>query len=80
MLNFDDLVYRGTASTLNALEELNNKVIEPLKISASTINLKNLQIIQLQKAILAIGMFSLFESILQEELARRNALEDAKKD
>jgi len=79
MHDFGDLVYRGTAFTLNALEELNSKVIESLKTSASTISVKNLQMIQLQKAILAIGMFSLFESILQEGLACRNGLEEAKK-
>jgi hypothetical protein len=33
----------------------------------------------LQKAILAIGMFSLFESILQEGLSSRNGFEEAKK-
>jgi len=72
MHNFDELVYRGAAFTLNALEEVNSKVIEVLQTSASTIAVKNLQMIQLQKAILAIGMFSLFDSILQEGLSCRN--------
>ena len=35
--------------------------------------------IQLQKAIIAIGMFSLFESILQTGLNCRNGFEEAKK-
>jgi hypothetical protein len=34
--------------------------------------------IQLQKAIIAIGMFSLFDSILQEGLSCRNGFEKAK--
>ena len=79
MHNFDELVYRGAAFTLNALEEVNSKVIEVLQTSASTIAVKNLQMIQLQKAILAIGMFSLFDSILQEGLSCRNGFEEVKK-
>ncbi|MBU1356217.1 MAG: hypothetical protein KJ620_06575 [Candidatus Edwardsbacteria bacterium] len=79
MHNFDDLVYRSTAFTLNALEEANSKLLEALKTSASTIAVKNLQMLQLQKAILATGMFSLFDSILQEGLSCRNGLEEAKK-
>ena len=39
------------------------KIIEELQINASTIAIKNLQMIHLQKAILAVGMFSIFESI-----------------
>ncbi len=35
--------------------------------------------IQLQKAIFAIGMFSLFDSILQNQLSCRNGFEGAKK-
>jgi hypothetical protein len=79
MHSFDDLVYLGTSFTLNALEEVNSKVIEELQSSSSTINVKNLQMIQLQKAILAIGMFSLFDSILQEGLSCRSGFEEAKK-
>lgn len=79
MHNFDELIYRGTTFTLNALKELNSKIIEELQTSASTISVKNLQMIQLQKAILAVGMFSLFESILQESLSCRNGFEEAKR-
>jgi hypothetical protein len=79
MHNFDELVYRGTAFTLSALEELNSKVIEEPETSASSIAVKNLQMIQLQKGILAIGMFSLFESLLQQGLSCRNGFKEAKK-
>ena len=79
MHNFDELIYRSTAFTLSALEELNSKEIESFGTGASTTNVKSLQMIQLQKAILAIGMFSLFESILQEGLSCRNGFEEAKK-
>ena len=76
MHNYDELVYRGTSFTLNAL---NSKIIESLETSVSTIVVKNLQMIQLQKAILAIGMFSLFDSILQDGLSCRNGFGGAKK-
>lgn len=79
MHSFDDLVYRGTSFTLNALEVVNSKVIEELQTSGSTIAVKNLQMIQLQKVILAIGMFSFFDSILQDGLSCRNGFEEAKK-
>lgn len=79
MHNFDDLVYRSTVFTLNALEEANSKILNGLQTRVSTIAVKNLQMIQLQKAIIATGMFSLFESILQEELSCHNGFEEAKK-
>lgn len=79
MHSFDDLVYRGTSFTLNALEKVNFKVMEELQTSGSTIAVKNLQMIQLQKAILSIGMFSLFDSILQGGLSCRSGFEEAKK-
>lgn len=69
---FDDLIYRTTVFTLNVLEETRAKVIEELQTGGSTIAVKNLQAIQLQKAIIAVGMFSLFESMLQEALSYRN--------
>ena len=64
MHNFDDLIYRSTAFTLSALEKFNDKKIESLEKEASTASIKSLEMIHLQKAIFAIGMFSLFESIL----------------
>ncbi|RKS90318.1 hypothetical protein BC952_2699 [Flavobacterium limicola] len=76
---FDDLIYRSTAFTLNVLAETRAKVIEELQTGGSTIAVKNLQMIQLQKAIIAVGMFSLFESMLQEGLSCRNSFEEAKK-
>lgn len=78
MHNFDELVYRSSAFTLKALEAENRKLIEELQTNATTVNIKNLQMIQLQKAIIAIGMFSLFDSILQEGLSCRNGFEKAK--
>jgi hypothetical protein len=79
MHDFDELVYIGTGFSLSAFEEANTKVIRELHKNGSTNEVKNLQMIQLQKTILAIGMFSLFESILQEALSCQNGFEEAKK-
>jgi len=78
MHQFRELVFRSTSFTLGVLEELKSKIIEQLRTSASTILVKNLQMIQLQKAITAIGMFSLFESIIQDGLDCRNGFDEAK--
>ena len=79
MHNFSELVYRSTAFSLGALQEAESKVLEQLQTSRSTILVKNFQMIQLQKAIIAIGIFSLFESILQDGLACENGFKEAKK-
>lgn len=79
MHNFEDLIYRSTVYTLSSLEETNSKIIEALKTSSSTVHVKNLQMIQLQKVIFAIGMFSMFDAILQDELSCRNGFEGVKK-
>ncbi|GAB1416279.1 hypothetical protein MASR2M117_16850 [Paludibacter sp.] len=78
MHSFSELVLRSTSFTLGSLKEVENKVIELLQTSGSTVLVKNLQMIQLQKAITAIGMFSLFESILQDGLACKNGFDEAK--
>src|SRR5690606_27217382 len=79
MHQFSELVYRSTAFSLGTLEEVESKVIEQLQTSGSTILVKTLQMIQLQKTIIAIGMFSLFESILQDALCCKNGFDEVKK-
>ena len=78
MHSFEDLIYGSTSFTLGALEETNSKIIEALQTSGSTILVKNLQMIQLQKAIFAVGMFSMFDATLQDQLSCRNGFEGAK--
>lgn len=79
MHSFEDLIYRSTSFTLGILEETNSKIIEALQTSGSTTLVKNLQMIQLQKAIFAIGIFSMFDAILQDQLSCKNGFEEAKK-
>lgn len=78
MHQFSELVYRSTSFSLSTLNEVESKVIEELQTSGSTTLVKTLQMIQLQKAIIAVGMFSLFESILQDALACKHGFGEAK--
>ena len=68
MHNFAELVDRCTAFTLNALTQTNDQVIAALQTSAATSLVKALQMVQLQKVISAVGMFSIFEAMLQDAL------------
>jgi hypothetical protein len=77
MHTFTDLVDRCTAFTLDALREANERTIDALQTSAATTLVKALQMIQLQKAILAVGMFSLFEAKLQDGLSCSDGFREA---
>jgi hypothetical protein len=65
---YTDLVDRCAAFTLAALREANERTIDALRTSGATRLVKTLQMVQQQKAILAVGMFSLFEATLQDGL------------
>ena len=77
MHRFTDLVDRSTAFTLAALREANERTTDALQTNAATSLVKTLQMIQLQKAILAVGMFSLFEAILQDSLNCQDGFREA---
>ena len=79
MHSFTELMNIGAIFTLNALDEASKKTIDVLDISGSTSPIKTLQMIQLQKVILAVGMFSIFEASLQKGLNCRNGFDDANK-
>ncbi|MBE0551153.1 MAG: hypothetical protein IH619_02065 [Ignavibacterium sp.] len=79
MHSFTELVDRCAVFTMETLNSANEKTIEALQTSAATSLLKTLQMIQLQKTIFAVGMFSIFEAILQEGLNCTNGFDEAKK-
>jgi hypothetical protein len=68
MHEFSELVEHSTAFSLNALNAAQQSAIEGLQTSAATSLVKTLQLVQLHKAISAVGMFSMFDAILQEQL------------
>ena len=79
MHNFTELIDRCTTFTLKNLKETNDKTTEALQTSGATSLVKTLQMIQLQKTILAVGMLSIFEAHLQEGLSCNNGFSEAKK-
>lgn len=78
MHSFAELIDHSTRFTLDSLQEMQNRVIQALQTSAATPLVKALQMIQLQKSIMAVGMFSLFESILQDRLDSANGFAEAR--
>jgi hypothetical protein len=79
MHSFPELIIRCAAFTLGSLEEVNERTINALQTSGATILVKTLQMIRLQKTIMAVGMFSLFEATLQDVLNCKNGFAEAKK-
>lgn len=78
MHSFAELVWHCTSFTLNALEQVKEKTVEALQTSSATPLVKALQMIELQKTISAIGMFSLFEAMLQDGLECGDGFREAK--
>jgi len=72
MHRFTELADRATAYTLAMLGRVEAATLEALQTSAATSHIKNLQMIRLSKAILAVGMFSIFEARLQDALDEEN--------
>lgn len=79
MHSFTELVDRCAAFTLETLREANERTIEALQSSGATSLVKTLQLIRLQKVILAVGMFTIFEANLQDGLGCKNGFDEAKK-
>ncbi|QTN21771.1 hypothetical protein HZ992_16520 [Rhizobacter sp. AJA081-3] len=65
---YDELSDHGMEFSLSALNEAYERVVEELQTSSATRLVKALQMVQLQKAVLAVGMFSMFEAMLQDDL------------
>src|SRR5690554_4268605 len=79
MHNLPELIDRCKIITLNNLEKLEISVLEALESSSSTVYVKTLQSISLQKSIFLIGSISIYESILQETLKCNNGFDEVKK-
>lgn len=79
MHEFNELVQRSTAFSLGALNEAQQRTVDALQTSAATTLVKTLQMVQLQKAISAVGMFSMFDAILQDQLQCKDGFKEAGK-
>lgn len=68
MHSFDELAHYCTEYMLGSLQQSQQSVEAELQTSGATRLVRALQMIQLQKAISAIGVFSMFDAMLQDEL------------
>jgi hypothetical protein len=84
MHNFADLADRSIIFVLGALHDAHTRLTDPshpayVERPASRAFVQTLQMIRLQKAILAVGMFSMFEAILQDGLGCAEGFREAGK-
>ncbi|WHP81814.1 hypothetical protein MQ089_08320 [Edwardsiella anguillarum] len=79
MHQFNELAYRCTYFSLGLINEAYDKMTNELSETGSTSHVKNLQALNLQKMIHAVGLFSVFEAHLQEGLACRNGFKEAER-
>ncbi|MDO6801952.1 hypothetical protein Q4595_05790 [Wenyingzhuangia sp. 1_MG-2023] len=78
MHNFFELINLGIKNNLDYLNNVESEVLKELEYSAATILIKNLQSINLQKAIIITGAFSIFESRLQDSLNCNNGFKEVR--
>ena len=74
---FHQLAEHGMEFSLAALDEAHERVATELETSSATRLVKALQMMRLQKAVLAVGMFSMFEAELQDALACEDGFREA---
>jgi len=79
MHEFTELIYRCTNFSLNALDRIEEEVSKELEDSGATTLVKSLQMISLNKVVLAVGMFSIFEAHLQDQLECKNGFSEARR-
>ena len=77
MHSFTDLIDRSTAFTLASLSGVSEKIGDELQTSGAIRLVKALQMVQLQKVIMAVGMFSIFEASLQSALSCKEGFRKA---
>ena len=68
MHRFTELIDHCTKFSIETLKEVDGRTREALEIGGETIHVRSLQMTQMHRAILAVGMFSLFEASLQDAL------------
>lgn len=79
MHSFSEIAYRCSVFTLTTLKEVEDKTVKELQTSGATTLVKTLQMVRLDKVIFAVGIFSVFEALLQDRLNCKNGFAEAKK-
>ncbi len=77
MHSFTELSNRCTEFTLTALKDVEYKTIKELGTSGATAKVKTLQMVRLNKVIFAVGIFSIFEAVLQDQLNCKKGFDEA---
>ena len=78
MHSFPELIGRCVSFTLNQLETTRKSVSAELQTSGTMTLVKQTQMIRLHKAVMAVGIFSMFEAILQDHLNCENGFSAVK--
>lgn len=68
MHRFDELIFATETLTLKFLDDKEAEIVEDLQTSSSSSLVRGLQAIQLQREVLAVGAFSIFEANAQKQL------------
>jgi hypothetical protein len=79
MHSFSDLAYRCSLFTTDSLNDVEEKTVEALQTSGATSLVKTLQMARLDRIIFAVGMFSVFEALLQDKLNCKDGFREAKR-
>lgn len=75
---FSGLAARCAAMTVNTTEEAKQRALALLQESSSTVLVKGLQAVELQRAMTAVGLVSMFEAALQGALGVENGFGSAR--
>lgn len=77
MHSFPELIERCTAHTLGVLSATETAAFDALQTSSATVHVKALQMVQLQRVVSAVGMFSIFDAMLQDSLQCKDGFKRA---
>lgn len=66
---FHELADRSTRFILAVLQDEQAQAIEALQTSGATRHVKHLQMVELHRVVTAVGTFSIFEAMLQDQLS-----------
>lgn len=79
MHSFAELIRHCASYALDHLDETEDAIIAELQTSGRTPLVKAIQMVRLHKVVIAVGMFSMFEAILQDRLECKNGFEEARR-
>ena len=74
---FSDLIESSALMALSALNSTQQQIHSELQTSARTPLVKTLQAVALSKTVLAVGIFSIFEALLQDGLKCTDGFREA---